>query len=103
MSEGEPPTRLNDLDVRLRKLRERTPKEGEDVRGGATPTQTAYGFAFRVGVELVAALVVGGGIGWLLDRWLGTLPLFLIIFFLLGSIAGLLNVFRAAKEMNRDA
>jgi len=46
-------------------------------------------------------LVVGGGIGWLLDHWLGTLPLFLLIFFFLGAGAGLLNVFRAAKEMNR--
>jgi ATP synthase protein I len=103
MSEGEPPTGLNDLDARLRKLRERNPKEGEDVRRGAMPTQTAYGVAFRIGVELVAALAVGGGIGWLLDRWFGTLPLFLIVFFVLGAIAGLLNVFRAAKEMNRDA
>jgi ATP synthase protein I len=47
-------------------------------------------------------LVVGGGIGWLLDRWLGTSPAFLIVFFLLGAAAGTLNVFRAAKEMNRD-
>jgi ATP synthase protein I len=45
---------------------------------------------------------VGGGIGWLLDRWLGTLPLFLLVFFVLGAVAGLLNVFRAAKQMNRD-
>ena len=34
--------------------------------------------------------------------WLGTLPLFLLVFFVLGAVAGLLNVFRAAKQMNRD-
>jgi ATP synthase protein I len=103
MSEGDPPTRLNDLDDRLRRLRERTPKEEEQTDEGARPpTQSAYGFAFRVGVEMVAALAVGGGIGWLLDRWLGTMPIFLLIFFLLGAVAGLLNVFRAAKELNRD-
>jgi ATP synthase protein I len=109
MSEGEPPTegepskRLNDLDDRLRRLRERAPEEEEKVvpRGGNSP-QTAYGFAFRIGVELVVALAVGGGIGWLLDHWLGTLPLFLLVFFVLGAVAGLLNVFRAAKQMNRD-
>jgi len=100
MNEGEPPTRLSDLDDRLRRLRERTPKEEE--QGARPPTQSAYGFAFRVGVEMVAALAVGGGIGWLLDRWLGTMPIFLLIFFLLGAVAGLLNVFRAAKELNRD-
>jgi ATP synthase protein I len=102
MSEGEPPTRLDDLDARLRHLRERAPKEEETAEGSALPTQTAYGFAFRIGVEMVAALAVGGGIGWLLDHWLGTLPLFLLIFFFLGAAAGLLNVFRAAKSMNRD-
>jgi len=102
MSEGEPPTRLSDLDKRLRLLRERTPKEDEADLGKNLPSTTAMGFAFRVGIELLAGLVVGAGIGWLLDRWLGTLPLFLVIFFFLGAAAGLLNVFRAAKEMNRD-
>jgi len=102
-TEGEPAKRLNDLDDRLRRLRERAPEEEEKVvpRGGNSP-QTAYGFAFRIGVELVVALAVGGGIGWLLDHWLGTLPLFLLVFFVLGAVAGLLNVFRAAKQMNRD-
>ena len=102
MSEGKPPTRLNDLDARLRRLRERTPTEDETVPGPGLPSRTAAGFAFRASVELMAALVVGGGIGWLLDRWLGTLPLFLLIFFFLGAGTGLLNVFRAAKEMNRE-
>jgi ATP synthase protein I len=102
MSEGEPPNQLNDLDERLRRLRERTPSEDVADVGQGLPSRSATGFAFRVGVELLAALVVGGGIGWLLDRLFGTLPLFLLIFFFLGAGAGLLNVFRAAKEMNRD-
>jgi ATP synthase protein I len=102
MSEDEPPPRLNDLDARLRRLRERTTKEEQTVRGTELPSGSVWGFAFRIGIELLAALLVGGGIGWLLDRWLGTLPLFLLIFFFLGAGAGLLNVFRAAREMNRD-
>jgi len=108
MSEGEPPKgepakRLDDLDERLRRLRERAPDEAvKKVGPGALAPQSAYGFAFRIGVELVVALAIGGGIGWLLDRWLGTMPLFLLVFFFLGAAAGLLNVFRAAKEMNRD-
>ena len=100
--EGEPAKRLNDLDDRLRRLRERAPEEEEKVVSRGSSPQTAYGFAFRIGVELVVALAVGGGIGWLLDHWLGTLPLFLLVFFVLGAVAGLLNVFRAAKQMNRD-
>ena len=102
MSEGEPPKRSKDFDERLRRLRERTPSEDEAVPNTGLPSGTALGFALRIGVELLAALVVGGGIGWLLDHWLGTLPLFLLIFFFLGAGAGMLNVFRAAKEMNRE-
>src|SRR5437764_9325075 len=102
MSEGEPPKRSKDFDERLRRLRERTPSEEKTVAGADSPSRSAFGFAFRIGVELLAALVVGGGIGWLLDHWLGTLPLFLLIFFFLGAGAGMLNVFRAAKEMNRE-
>jgi len=48
----------------------------------------------RVGVELVSALVVAFAIGYGLDRWLHTLPLFLIIFVLLGGVAGVMNVWR---------
>jgi ATP synthase protein I len=65
--------------------------------------RTAAGWAWRVGIELVVGVVVGGGIGWVLDDWLGTSPLMLIVFFLLGAAAGMLNVFRVAREMNRDA
>ncbi len=48
----------------------------------------------RVGVELVSCLVVAVAIGWVLDRWLHTLPLFLVIFVLLGGVAGVANVWR---------
>jgi len=53
--------------------------------------------ALRIGVELVAALVVGVGIGVLLDRWWGTSPWMLLAFFLLGAAAGILNVFRVVQ------
>lgn len=53
----------------------------------------------RIGVELVAALIVGVGIGYLLDRWLGTAPWLLLVFFLLGSAAGIMNVFRVTKGL----
>ncbi len=55
--------------------------------------------ALRIGTELVAGLAVGVVIGWLLDRWLGTKPLFLILFFILGSAAGIMNVFRTVSGM----
>lgn len=48
----------------------------------------------RIGVEIVAALIVGVAIGYFLDRWLGTKPWFLLLFFVLGAAAGFMNVFR---------
>ena len=49
---------------------------------------------YRVGTELLAGLIIGAGIGWTLDRWVNTTPLFLIIFFILGGVAGIYNLWR---------
>jgi ATP synthase protein I len=51
-----------------------------------------------VSVELFAGMLFGGGVGWFLDRWLGTKPWLLVGMFLLGSAAGLLNAYRAIKR-----
>jgi ATP synthase protein I len=51
--------------------------------------------AWRIGVELVVAIVVGTGLGWAFDRWLGTAPWGMIVMFFLGTAAGMLNVWRA--------
>ena len=49
---------------------------------------------YRVGTELLAGLLIGAGIGWTIDQWLNTIPLFLIIFFILGGVAGIYNLWR---------
>jgi ATP synthase protein I len=59
--------------------------------------------AMRIGVELVAAMVVAMGAGWLLDRWLGTKPWLMIVFFFLGSAAGIMNVYRAVNGLGLAA
>ena len=59
------------------------------------------GSAFRLGTELVAAVVVGTIIGFILDNWFDTKPWFIIIFFFIGVIAGILNVIRVAKNMQK--
>ena len=56
---------------------------------------SAWGIGARVGVELLAALIVGLAIGWGLDTWLHTMPLMLIVFVLLGGAAGVANVWRS--------
>jgi ATP synthase protein I len=65
---------------------------------GADRATTASGYArgFRLSSELVAGVLVGAGLGWLIDRWLGISPWGLIVFLLLGFVAGVLNVMRSA-------
>ena len=57
------------------------------------------GNAFKLGTELVAAVMVGTIIGFILDNWFDTKPLLIIVFFLFGAAAGIMNVFKAAKRM----
>ena len=60
------------------------------------------GNAFKLGTELVAAVGVGTIIGFILDTWFGTKPWLIIIFFFLGAAAGILNVIRAANQMQKE-
>ena len=48
----------------------------------------------RVATELLAGLLIGAGIGWTIDKWLNSSPWFMILFFLLGGAAGILNLWR---------
>lgn len=69
------------------------------------PTQMSI--AFRFATELVAALLVGGALGWAIDWAFGyfgihTKPVFLLVFFLLGAAAGIRGVMRAANELNAE-
>ncbi len=67
------------------------------------PRQNAFGMAMRLSTDLVAAVLVGGFIGWMLDDWLGTKPVLLLVFFPLGVAAGIVNVFRTANRMNQES
>ena len=60
-----------------------------------------FGEAFKMSTELVAAVAVGTIIGFILDNWFGTKPWLILIFFFAGVIAGILNVFRSAKNIQR--
>ena len=59
------------------------------------------GIAFKMSTELVAAVAVGTIIGFILDNWFGTKPWLILIFFFIGVIAGILNVVRSAKKIQR--
>ena len=57
------------------------------------------GIAFKISTEMVAAVAVGTIIGFILDNWFGTKPWLILIFFFVGVVAGILNVFRSAKSI----
>ena len=91
----------SDFDRRLDALRDRLAEEGytgdaAGEREGARPDGSSLGQAFRLSSEFIAGIVGGGAIGWVIDRFLGTSPWGLIVFFLLGFAAGILNVLRAS-------
>ena len=103
MTEGDSPPEQTDFAKRLQALRSEVKQDDGAVAGAGGVPQTATGWVMRLSIELAAGLVVGGVIGWGLDYWLGTNPLLLIVFFLLGATAGIYNVIRSAMQMNRDA
>jgi len=87
--------RLRRLGERLRQHQADRPSDSEPG-AGATADPSAIARGFRLSTELVAGVLVGAAIGWLLDRWLGISPWGMIVFLLLGFTAGVLNVMRAA-------
>ena len=59
------------------------------------------GSAFKMSTELVSAVVVGTIIGFILDNWFGTKPWLILIFFFVGVAAGIMNVVKTAKKMQK--
>ena len=59
------------------------------------------GNAFKLGTELVAAVGVGTIIGFILDKWFGTKPWLILLFFFVGVIAGIMNVIKSAKKLQK--
>lgn len=73
------------------------PKSGS--KPGAAADDNGMGKALRISTELVGGVLVGCGLGWLIDKALGTWPAFFVVMFLVGAAAGMLNVVRAGMAM----
>jgi ATP synthase protein I len=90
------------LSARLRRLGDQLELERASKASGSSPgasassDRTAMARGLRLSSELVAGVLVGAGLGWLIDRGLGISPWGLIVFMLLGFVAGIVNVMRAA-------
>jgi ATP synthase protein I len=97
--------KLSDLGQRLDKATggPATSKAGDKaVEEAANAARSkAMGLGFSIAAQLVAGVIVGGGIGYLLDRWLGTVPWLMVLFLGFGFAAGIMNVVRTAREMQK--
>jgi ATP synthase protein I len=97
--------RLGSLDKRLSEVRG-SRQIGTDQQGGQGEDSAARASAMarglRLSSELIAGVVAGAAIGWGIDHWLSTSPFGLIVFFLLGFVAGMVNLVRSAGAMSRN-
>jgi ATP synthase protein I len=88
--------RLQRLGEGLSSARGRETPPSEGPGGDRATTASGYARGFRLSSELVGGVLVGAGVGWLIDRLLGISPWGFIVFLLLGFVAGVLNVMRSA-------
>ena len=91
MSEDQFKTRLK---IAKNKAKSRKSSKNEE-------SSSNMGTAFKMSTELVSAVVVGTIIGFILDNWFGTKPWLILIFFFVGVIAGIMNVVKSAKKMQK--
>ena len=93
--------RLDALDAQLKKLRDAVePPRTSSVNSGVSHRQT--GVAYRVMVDMIAGLLVGGGLGYGLDRWFGWAPYALIGGLIVGFAAGVNNAWRAIRVYSEE-
>ena len=88
---------------KLRELKDRieTAKSSNTLNTNKNK-ESGAGFGFKISTEIIAALVVGVGIGLIVDKYLGTKPFGLIIFFIFGALAGFLNVYRVMRRIEKQ-
>jgi len=89
---------FKEISTRLKIAKKNIKKVKENNRG---TNAASLGKALKISTELVAAVVVGTTIGFLLDSWFDTKPVLIICFFFMGVAAGMLNVFKSAKKMHK--
>lgn len=96
VSESDDRERLAQLEARIEKLKAKdAPKPHQESH------YSQAHLAWRMVIELVAGLLIGFGIGYGLDSLFGTLPIFLVLFTLLGLAAGIKTMMRSAQEIQQ--
>ena len=91
-------TELDELDAKISSARKEMAEEVKSSKRPEIP-QSLVGLAMRAGVELFAGVAVGAGVGYGLDLWLDSGPWLMIVCFIVGAAAGMLNVYRAINGL----
>lgn len=90
----------SDLAKRIANAQNSRPGADNSSSQGSQNHGSSHGRAVRLGSEFIAAILVGTGMGYLLDLWLGTAPWLMLVMLLTGFGAGVLNVTRSVADMN---
>ena len=94
---------MNNSKKQLENLKKKINHLQHDKENESMPKRSnGAGFGFKISTEIVAALIVGVGIGLLVDNYFHTKPFGLIIFFILGAFAGFLNVYRVMRRIEKQ-
>ncbi|MEX0286323.1 MAG: AtpZ/AtpI family protein [Paracoccaceae bacterium] len=96
MTEDDPKTRLEALEARIEAA-----KTGKEEKPHSESHHSQAQLAWRMVIELVAGLAIGFGVGYGLDRLFGTIPIFLVLFTLLGLAAGIKVMLESAREIQK--
>ena len=102
-SDGKPGPLTSDLAARIKRAQATEAAPGDAEISAANRDMTGLSRGLRLGSEFIAAILVGAGIGYLLDLGLKTGPWLMLVMLLVGFAAGVLNVVRSAADMNRAA
>jgi ATP synthase protein I len=89
---------LDDLDDRIAKARAAGERHSPATGGGDPEIESAMSFGMRAGAQFVSAVVLGGGLGWLIDHWLKTKPFGMLILMVLMFVAAMVNVWRSMSK-----
>ncbi len=91
------------MDAKLKAARAANPKPRQNEAPSNVMSQRQTGVAYRILVDMIAGLLVGGFLGYWLDRWLGWTPYSLVVGLVVGFAAGVNNAWRAIRAYSKDA
>jgi ATP synthase protein I len=103
MSNPDKSPSLQDLGKRIAKVRQDAGLDEKTDGEREPPPSGELGLAWRISIEIVVALTLSTGLGWVFDQWLGTTPWLMVVFLFLGAAAGINNAVRTMNRMDRMA